>query len=281
MPELRWRLTVGGPLGGAVWAMVQTAAAIQDQEIAVSRARDASHINRIANHPDVRPTVADVSVGEIDVTAAIKQPTTIALQGEFGAQVFYFIMPGVYEVHSLCLPEGRGRWMREFVRIALRTMFIQYPAWELVTRVPRGHLPARALTIANGFKVEFTRDDKCVFRGEPVEIDIYRLGIHDWANNSDWALEMGRIFHDQLHAEARRIGITEPAHPDDPQHNRIAGAAVEMARLGQVVKSMLFYNRWSILARHAQIGIVTEFPPTFKMDIGNMVIKPDGIEVTR
>lgn len=249
-----------------------------EMRVSVRREHNAERINAILNHPEVRPWVADGD-GPLDVTPQVKIPGTILLVGQFGACIFYNIMPGVFEVHSQCLPEGRGKWMAAFVKSVLQWMFIKSNCWEVVTRVPHGHVAAKALTLGAAFQREFTRDDQCVFRGKQVPVDIYRLSIHDWIENSVWAEESGSKFHDQLHAEAKRLGITTPAHEDDPQHNRVAGATVEMARNGQVVKAFMVYSRWAYLARHEPIFLLSEEPPIFKMDIGNMKILPHGIRI--
>lgn len=244
------------------------------------RDRNAKFINKVLNHPEVRPWVADAAEGKVDVSAQASDPNNYLLCGQFGGCMFFYVMPGVYEVHSQCLPAGRGEWMAAFVDEAARWMFTKTPCWEIVTRVPGSHSAARALTVRMGFTKEFTRENECKFRGDIVPIDIYRLSIHDWADHSKWAESVGEAFHDQLHAEADRLGIKVPAHANDPQHNRIAGMAVEMARASQMVKAILFYCRWSFLARHAPIQLVSQDPPVVRMDIGLLTILPDGIKVS-
>jgi hypothetical protein len=279
-------LTAGGCLycrPGDFSALRHQSAAILDEDedpeirAAVSRQTDARAINVILNHPKVRPFI-DSRDGTINAAPVVENPDNFALAGAFGTCIFLGVMPGVFEVHSACLPEGRGAWMKAFAEASLQWMFTRTNAWEITTRVPHGHVPAKALTEACGFRLEFTRPE-CVFLKENVPVDIYRLDIMDWAERSQWALESGHAFHDQLHAEAKRLGIIAPAHEDDPQHNRVAGAAVEMVRNGQIVKAVLWYNRWAYMARHAQIGLVSEAPPVVRMDIGDLHILPKGIEV--
>ncbi len=254
----------------------------EDPEIRVSVRReiDARTINPILNHPNVRPFI-DSRDGAIDATPVVENRDNIALAGLYGTCIYLYVMPGVYEVHSACVPAGRGPWMRAFAEASLQWMFLHSNAWEITTRVPHGNVPAKKLTEAVGFRLEFTREDQCVFLKKTVPVDIYRLDLMDWVERSKWCEEAGHVFHDQLHAEAARLGITKPAHEDDPQHNKIAGASVEMCRNGQVTKGALLYERWRYLARHAAIGIVSENPPIISMDIGNLEILPDGIRVTQ
>lgn len=246
----------------------------------VERHLIATRINEILNNPLVRPDIASLPDGSVDVSTQVADLDNILLVGDFGCCFFLYVMPGVFEVHSACLPEGRGSWMKDFVNSVLQWMFTRSNAWEITTRIPHGHIAAKALAVGAGFRLEFTREDQCLFRGEKVHIDIYRLDLMDWVERSEWALEAGAAFHDQLHTEAKRLAIITPAHEDDPQHNRVAGAAIEMVRNGQVVKGALFYERWRYLARHAAITIVSETPPVIGMDIGHLEILPVGIRVT-
>lgn len=288
MPQSRWRaLPLTAPYKPSTErsSVAQSAKILEADEqtpelrVGIRREVKADRINAILNHPVVRPDIADMALGEIDVSGQIAVPENIFLLGEYGACLFFNVSPGIFEVHSACLPEGRGPWMKAFVECVLKWMFTRSNCWEIVTRVPREHLGAKALTVGAGFRLEFSRDDQCVFRSKKMTVDIYRLNIHDWVEKSSWAQELGEIFHSQLHAEADRLKIKAPAHDDDPQHNRIAGASVEMARHGQVIKSVILYCRWAFLARHAPIGLISETPPILKMDIGILHIKPKGIEV--
>lgn len=263
--------------------MRQTAAAVRDEEevVAIWREHDAKRLNAILNDPAVRADVADAAEGRLDCSSQAENPNNYLLAGAHGACLFFYLSPGIYEVHSQVVAAGRGRWMAEFAALAVQWMFTRSPAWEITTRVPVGHIAAKALTIKTGFRLEFTRPDQCRFRGAAVPVEIYRLSIHDWVEGSAWAESAGRRFHTQLEAEARRIGVKDPQHADDPQHNRIAGAAVEMARYDQVVKAVLAYDRWAFIARHAPITLVSQRPPVVKMDIGKLEILPRGIKVTR
>jgi hypothetical protein len=129
-------------------------------------------------------------------------------------------------------------------------------------------------------RFEFTRNEGCKFRGEDVPVDIYAIRIQDWMAKADGLEEMGHFVHRRLHEEAKRLGITNPPHADDPNHNRYLGAAFEMACAGQAVKATLLYNRWAQMARHRPVELVALDPVTFKMDIGLLKIVRGDIEVT-
>lgn len=246
----------------------------------VRREFTADRINKILNDPGVRPWVADADLGELDISKQVENRDNILLMGALGGCLLLYVMPGVFEVHSQCMPEGRGAWMKGFVTAALDWFFTHTNGWEITTRVPHGHLAAHALTKMFPFRHEFRREKECRFLGRLVDVDIYRMSIHDWAETSAWAEKRGEWFHGRLNEDAARLGVTAPPHEDDPQHNRIVGAALEMARNGQVIKSVLFYSRWAYMARHAIIEMVSEDPPAVKMDLGIIRFRGNDIEVS-
>jgi hypothetical protein len=248
-------------------------------DVRVWRETDARGVNAILNHAEVRPWVADIGEGEINISGPVANDENILLMGKFGAVFFIYLMPGCYECHTQILPEGRGAWAHKFAVAVLDWMFARSNAWEVTTRVPLGHLGALTLARSVGFQHEFTSMDPCLFRGEWVKASILRVTIHEWAARSAAYKAMGERLHDQMGLEALRLGITVPPHADDDYHSAVAGAAIEMVRHGLMIKASYFYNRWSALSRHRPIDVVSLDPPVIKMDLGAMRIKEDGIEV--
>ena len=249
-------------------------------DLRIWREMDAIGVNIILNNPEVRPWVADIGEGVIDISDMVKNPENVLLMGEHGAIFFIYIMPGTYECHTQILPKGRGAWAAKFAISVLDWMFSRSNAWEVTTRVPAGHLGALTLARSVGFRHEFTAMDKFMFRGSMVTASILRLSIHDWVAQSDYFYQLGEKLHAQMDEEAKRLGIETPPHESDPYHNQVAGAAIEMARNGLMAKSLYFYNRWSVLGRHRLISVVSVEPPVVKMDIGDLHIQKDGIKIT-
>jgi hypothetical protein len=243
------------------------------------RETDAVAVNIILNNPEVRPWVADMGEGAIDISDAVADQNNVLLMGEHGAIFFICIMPGTYECHTQILPKGRGEWASKFAISVLDWMFSRTNAWEITTRVPAGHLGALTLARSVGFRHEFTAMDKFMFRGALVTASILRLSIHDWVVRSDYFYQLGEKLHAQMASEAERLGIKTPAHESDAYHDQVAGAAIEMARNGLMTKALYFYNRWSILGRHRPISVVSVEPPVVRMDLGDMRITKDGIEI--
>lgn len=244
----------------------------------IERHTNADWLNTIVNDPVVRQDVADLGEGTLDLTEAVKDDKNILLSGKYGACLFFWIMSCVYEVHTQILPSGRGVWAKEFVQACGEWMFTKTDALEVITRVPHGHIGAKALTIAAGGKYEFTREDHCKFRGEHVPVDIYSCRLQDWMPKAPNMQEIGQQFHDHLHAEAKRIGVEEKPHENDENHNQYVGACIKMFQGGQKHKAVIFYNRWATASRHDTVAfIAADETPVIKFDIGYLVIKGNSI----
>jgi hypothetical protein len=76
----------------------------------LERCFDAGLVNLAANHPDVRPYLGPASLGELDFEESVAEEQNWFLMGEHGGFILAWCAPGVYEVHVMVLPEGRGKW---------------------------------------------------------------------------------------------------------------------------------------------------------------------------
>lgn len=247
--------------------------------VKIRREYDAVRLNKVLNHPDVRPWVADAGEGTLDVSLQVANRGNILLMGQHGGCLLFRVMPGMYEVHTQVLPNARGAWALAMVRAGAHWMFTHTDAFEIVTRVPRPHRAAKGLTIAAGMRLEFTREGECRFRGEIVPVDLYSFRIQDWVTKASGLEQVGRWFHERMHAEAARLNITTPPHGDDPNHFRYVGAAYEMVRHGQVAKAINFYNRWAVMARHAPVELLCASPVAIRFDIGILKLVNGGKDI--
>lgn len=224
---------------------------------------DAERLNEIANHPDVHPFIRGKQTGELDLSNALDN--SICLIGSYGAEIFVSMMPGIFEVHSMCLPEGRGLWMVNFVNACLHWMFTRTQAMELVTRCPTR--ASKALARSIGGKKEFTNPRGWVLDDKEVPADIYALRIQDWMMTAPGLEERGRWFHERIEQEYAKHGEVQPPHDDiGDEHDRYTGLACEMMLGEQPDKAAIFYNRWAELAGYDLISIAVRDPLT--VDIG-------------
>ena len=87
----------------------------------LERCFDTDFINRVVNHPDVRPFVGDPDFGELDLSELVNRPEHWFLMGEHGGFLLMWSAPDVREVHTFVLPEGRGPWAAD-----IRAKSIEY-----------------------------------------------------------------------------------------------------------------------------------------------------------
>lgn len=246
-------------------------------EVPVWREADAKRMNALLNHPLVRP---DIGAGDepVDIAASATDQRNYLMMGEHGGIMLFCLAPGIYECHTAVHPSQRGKWTMGLIASVQKHMFTATDCYEIVTRVPVGHIAALAATQACGMTREFTLPQAAVFRGELADIHVFGMRIQDWVPRAPALVERGRWFHVRLESEAKRLGIREPMHGNDDLHNRYVGAAVEMAFAGRVAKGALTYNRFAQMTRHPVVSLVSA--NQIKMDIGVITFRDGDIEVS-
>lgn len=115
------------------------------------RTTDAERINFLVNHPAIRPFIGGDGSSEIDLSAAVADPANIFVDGKHGGFAFTWSAPGVYEVHTFVLPDGRGAWAASFAREA-RNYMQNSGARHLWTRVHPDAINVREYTLRAGFE---------------------------------------------------------------------------------------------------------------------------------
>jgi len=205
----------------------------------------AKRLNELANHPDIRPFIADPDEGVLDLTAQVRNDSNVLLLGEHGGCMLLKLTPALYEVHTLVRPEGRGPWALAMAKSVLRWMFCNTDACEIVTRVPHGNQPARSLSVAVGMQFELTRPDGSRYKGKVTPIDLYSITIQQWVQKDQTMEQIGARTHAAMREQAKKLGIAEPPHDEDADHNRVVGACAEMMIGGQSLKAVSLYNRWA------------------------------------
>lgn len=109
-------------------------------------------INSLANHPDVRPHIGGDPKLPVDLAEALDCDRNVWLSGEHGGFLLLWCAPGVFEVHTLIRPEGRGKWAIDAAREGIATMQREHGARHIWTRVIPEQRNVRAFTIAAGMK---------------------------------------------------------------------------------------------------------------------------------
>lgn len=201
----------------------------------VERLFSPDRLNEIANHPEVLPWVRGPLPGPLDLTPVVADRRNVALVGAHGAMVFAAVQPGIYEVHTLVEPAGRGRWTVAMAHDALAWMFTRTDAVELLTRCPAGNVAAKALCRHMRAELEFIASAGWFGPdGEPIAADVFVMTIARWV---------------------LRAPSLAPAADGDPVARRYAAAAAAIADAGQPDKAARLYNRWARLSQQAPITL--------------------------
>jgi hypothetical protein len=241
----------------------------------IARATDATFINAVVNHPAVRPFVHGPD-GPLDLTAVVKNPNHLVLTGAHGGMVMVQHVPGVFELHTQILPEGRGAWALQMAQECVDWLFCKTNATEVFTRVPKGNVPAMALSRACGAKPE--ERVRQSLGGEVIEVEILGGRIQDWIKIAPGLVERGQLFHERLKQRAAEAGVAVSNHPEDPWHDRHVGAAAGMMLGGQPIKGALVFNRWAAMALAPPMRIVSLTP--LILDITDCCLEVAGDDFT-
>ena len=136
---------------------------------------DAVRINRLVNDPSIYPYVCGPLVGVLDATILVNNPKNIFFCGEFGGCGFIWMEDGQYELHSFCLPEGRGRWARDNFNLCRDWMWANTAATKIVTMVPQNNRMAQGAARICKFVKYATTAGVWLFEGNTYDIDSYVL----------------------------------------------------------------------------------------------------------
>lgn len=234
----------------------------------IHRSTDAAFFNAVANHESVRPFLGG-EPGPLDLAPVVENPAVIALRAKHGGWIYSPLISGAYELHTLCLPEGRGRQQIAGAKEGFRWMFVETDCLEILTKCPDDNGPARWASSYCGFRERFHRPEAW---GPGVGVSYRAFTVDDWMARDAECLVQGQAFHARL--EAAKAGSDSPAHPDDPAHDRAVGAALLMARAGHTHKGVGIYNRWAAFAGYAQIEALS--PSVIDIRDALIELRPGG-----
>ncbi len=239
----------------------------------IERRFDAIFINRIANHPEVAPFVRGYLLGKMDFAEAVTDRNNMFLTSEHGAMIFNCLQPGLFEAHTMVLPQGRGLWTLRFVRACLFWMFTRTNAMEIMTRVPKGNVPAMALVRSIKGVYEFTNRRGWVMDNDPVPADIYSMHAQSWIRDAEGLRERGEWFHAKLTMELSRLGSVASAGQSVAMRDRHIGAACEMVFGGQPHKGIIFYNRFAAMNDLHPASLIGINPISIDLGFGVIVMR--------
>lgn len=226
----------------------------------IRRTLDPAFLNAVANHPEVFPWLG-ASGDEIDIAPLVENPQNIAISAQHGGWILVRLEPGVYELHTMFLPEGRGKAYLSASKEAMRYLFACTDATEILTKCPDNNGAARMAAATAGFKERFRRDGAWI---DGSGVSYQGLTIEDWRERDSEVLKAGQWFHERLDAL-----IDHEPHPEDTAHNRAVGAAVLMARAGALSKGVAFYNRWARFAGYIEAQQIS----ASAVDFGEAVVE--------
>ena len=239
----------------------------------VVRSMDPAHFNAVANDPSVRPFLG--GEGQIDLTPLLRNPAHVGIATEHGGFVLVNQGEGRYEVHSMFLPEGRGREAVEAMRAASAYLFAATDCVEVVTKAATTNRGAMALALRAGFEprfegpVRWTSTDVLWHR-------FYGLTLERWCVHSQDLERLGAWFHAALEA----MQVLHPEHgEDDPVHNRYVGAVALLLRAGNMWKAEAQYNRWAKLTGYAPMRVLSAHPIIIDLDAIVVGITGDAMEI--
>lgn len=235
----------------------------------VTRTMRADHLNAVANDADVRPWLG--GDGPIDLAATLTNPANLAFVTAHGGFVCVASGGGRFEVHSLFTPDGRGHAAIAAMQAALDYVFATTDATELVTKVPVANAPAAGLARLAGFREAFTARVPWS-AGALVPVQFLSLPIDRWAARSAAALAHGAWLHAVMDEAKAAIGSVVGPHSDEEEiHLRMSGAALLLARAGNVAKGVAFYNRWASFAGYPPGRLLREQPDIVDLGEGFVV----------
>lgn len=130
----------------------------------IRKTQDAAFLNRVANHPEVRPWLGADAMGDneslIDFSPLLACGAAYALvEDECGGFLVVRLSDDEdWECHTMFLPEKRGAIAVRACIEALDIVFGETPCLRLHTQLPEGNAPARLLARMMGFVVTPPRD---------------------------------------------------------------------------------------------------------------------------
>jgi len=228
----------------------------------IRRTLDPTFLNSVANHPEVRPWIGGDRASELDFTIPLRDIRNIGIEADGGGWVLFQAAPGDYDLHTLFLKAGRGKSYFRAAREALRMVFSETDACEIMTKCPADNPGAHSAALLMGFRSRFEMTEA---PGIPQGATFYTFTIDDWCARDAEGLRIGTEFR-------ASAGLSE-----NEAHARALGCTILMLRAGQPQKAAGFFNRWARFAGFAQIELLGQ--NLVRVQDAIVHVKPESIEV--
>lgn len=232
------------------------------------RTLNATIFNTIGNDPDIRPYLGGTQT--LDLASIIENPANFCFlnDSKTGGHLVVNQGNGVYEVHTMSLPEARGRNMLKLMQDCRGFMFLQTDCIELQTFVPDEAPNVNLWADLAGFRKEYHRDNCFDFNGKMIGGTYYSMTYRDWVINDRANAKSGKQFHDQL----KYLELKD--HPEDEVHDSWAGAVVRAVG-GNLGKAISYYNVWAARCCYQPLNILSFTPVVISMAGSVMQLKAD------
>lgn len=136
-------------------------------------------LQSVIDHPKVRRWVAKDEEMELDLPLSKVFEQGIGIEFDTGGFFFHSLGDGIYEVHTLFLPETTNALA--CCEAAAHFMFCATDCTRIVTKVPEDNVPAWKLTEKMGFIPEYTRPKAYTRNGIEHDVRHYALPMDVWA----------------------------------------------------------------------------------------------------
>ena len=224
---------------------------------------DASRVNPVMNHPEVRPWAGDGGGADLDMTDLVANLRNVLLMTDHGGLLFVCLEPGTYEIHTQFLPGLQGAQKLAICREALHWMFTRTDCVGVVTQVPEANKAALGMVRAVKMTHEFDRDGMAYFT------------LRYWP----WLWSDPHVM-DRAHWFLGRVGKA----PDNSAHETVLGAFVDQIFAGQIDKAIGLYNHWARISRMREISapdVHSVSPLVIDLCDARVLFGRDDIEVIR
>jgi hypothetical protein len=237
----------------------------------IGRERHARRLNRVANHPEVRPHIGGPGEAEADFSWLLRDPKNVLLMGQHGGMFFACISPGIYDAHILVVPEGRGPWAKVMTQACFHWMFTRTDAMEIIARCPAGNLRSHAMARVMGMTPRFRTPPVVSQAGRDVPCTVYSQTLQDWIDRAPGLEARGQAVRAQIESQ----GVTLTGKPDAEAFRQV-GAAFEMFLNGQLFKGVLCQRRWAHMAGYDPADVISENPMGILFPGGTVFFQGNG-----